>query len=68
MCELVPADLKNAEFLKVFDSAIKMWEPKECLADSVRLKSRCEPHIRYHLYLFVSFLIYCTCCRVVVVL
>ena len=29
--ELVPADLKNAEFLEVFNSAIKIWEPGECL-------------------------------------
>ena len=27
--ELVLVDLKKTEFLEVFNSAIKMWEPKE---------------------------------------
>ena len=28
--ELVPADLENVEFLEVFNSIIKIWEPQEC--------------------------------------
>ena len=28
--ELIPADVKNAEFLGVSNSTIKVWKPKGC--------------------------------------